>query len=730
MRAFPFLASRGGLGAVAAGVGAALLAGCILAWIDRGEQRGYEATVEDETTRVLTDEAGQIEHVLAARILLADGLAALVRTYPDIASESFEKYAESLSRGTAGLRSIALLPDGIIRYAYPLAGNEAAIGLNLRTMPGQNVAVERAIATRRPILAGPLKLVQGGRGLAMREAVFLPTSDGEDRFWGLVSVVVDFDAVMGAAEVREHRDDVDIAIRGADGLGADGAVFFGDPAIFASGGHVVDIRFPGGSWQIAGEPHDGWSVLRPRAWVRRAVGAAGAVLVGFGSWLMVAYHTNLRRANNATQRLNRSLLTLSRGIEAVAHAQSEDALLDRICRIMVETGGHHLAWIGRAEYDEARSVWPVAAAGDAVAYVKEVRSSWSDATDRGRGPNGTAIRTGRPVVIRRIEASSDMRPWQEAAKRYGFASHVSVPIRGEGSEPFGVMCVYSGETDAFDPAEQELLVRLADTLGHGIHALQSARDLVAAKEEAELANIAKSTFLATMSHELRTPLNAIIGFSEVMFAQTMGPLGNSRYLGYCQDIHQSGQHLLTIINDVLDLSRVEAGRMEVRREPVEVRSTVLSAITMVRERAENAGLVLTADIAPALPPLSADRRLLKQILLNLLSNAVKFTDRGGRVTVAVTRDGEDLEIRIADTGIGMSPEEIEVALTPFAQIDSKLARAYEGTGLGLPLAKSFVELHGGTLTVGSAPGVGTTVTVRFPGSLVDETIENSQAIAI
>ena len=246
---------------------------------------------------------------------------------------------------------------------------------------------------------------------------------------------------------------------------------------------------------------------------------------------------------------------------------------------------------------------------------------------------------------------------------------------------------------------------------------RSARDLVAAKEEAELANRSKSTFLATMSHELRTPLNAIIGFSEVMCAGTFGPLGSARYIDYCSDIHQSGRHVLTIVNDVLDLSRIEAGRMKLYLEPVDVGAAVHAALAMVRERAEMAGVTVTREAAADLPPLSADNRLLKQVLLNLLSNAVKFTERGGSVAVSVSAGAAGgTEIRVADTGIGMTEVEIAVALTPFAQVDSKLAREYQGTGLGLPLAKSFVELHGGSLSVASRPGVGTTVAVWFPAA--------------
>ena len=240
--------------------------------------------------------------------------------------------------------------------------------------------------------------------------------------------------------------------------------------------------------------------------------------------------------------------------------------------------------------------------------------------------------------------------------------------------------------------------------------------LRAAKEEAELANRAKSEFLANMSHELRTPLNAIIGFSEIMERELMGPLGTATYRDYSRDIHESGRHLLDIINDILDLSRIEAGRMELREEGCDPAHMVAACLRMIRERAETARVTVVADVAAELPHLWADERLIKQVLLNLLSNAVKFTPAGGRITVQARVDGGCATFSVRDTGIGMTAEQIPLVLKPFIQVDSSLARRYEGTGLGLPLAKSLIELHGGRLNIESTPGRGTTVTVSLPAN--------------
>jgi len=242
-----------------------------------------------------------------------------------------------------------------------------------------------------------------------------------------------------------------------------------------------------------------------------------------------------------------------------------------------------------------------------------------------------------------------------------------------------------------------------------------AARLARARDEAEAASRTKSNFLANMSHELRTPLNAIIGFSEVMKDEVFGPIGSRRYRDYAQDVHDSGTHLLALINEILDLAKVESGRLEIRESEIALPRVLGACHRLMKERAAEARLEFLLLPLPPLPPLFADEIRVKQILLNLLSNAIKFTPAGGRVTLgAAQNEHGDIALWVRDTGIGMRPEDIPRALEPFGQVEAMSLRREEGTGLGLSLTKALIELHGGGLAIDSTPGAGTTVTVSFP----------------
>jgi two-component system, cell cycle sensor histidine kinase PleC len=248
-----------------------------------------------------------------------------------------------------------------------------------------------------------------------------------------------------------------------------------------------------------------------------------------------------------------------------------------------------------------------------------------------------------------------------------------------------------------------------------LESLRLRFELAAASTAAEAASKSKSDFIANMSHELRTPLNAIIGFSEMIKDRTFGDGALARYVEYAAHIHRSGQHLLEIINDILDLSKIEAGRFELKDERVDLGDVVKTSLLLVTDRAEEAGVALEASVPSPSPVIRGDERAIKQALLNLLSNAVKFTPIGGTVQISVAHDGTGgIRVSVTDTGIGMSPDDIPKAMQPFGQLGDVHTRSRPGTGLGLPIVRSLIEMHQGKLSLISQVGVGTSAEISFP----------------
>ena len=354
--------------------------------------------------------------------------------------------------------------------------------------------------------------------------------------------------------------------------------------------------------------------------------------------------------------------------------------------------------------------------------------------DAGPDADGEGTEDVRPslaAVISRMHPD-DRGPFEAAADHIiatGAAIDEGIDVRitgsGEGADETR-MIRFTGRTILDRQGRVARVIGVAQDISERRRGEDKLRQ---ALEQAEAANRAKSEFLATMSHELRTPMNAILGFTEIMDMKLYGLLGNEQYQDYVRMIHESGEHLLQLINAILDLSKAEQGMIELREDKIDVAGTAHACRRLLQTQADAKDIAFTLDLPDRPPPiLWGDEFRVRQILLNILSNALKFTPDGGMVTFRIrcgSPGGDaptDLEgglmFEIADTGIGMRAEDIPIALAKFGQIDSSLSRRYDGTGLGLPLTKRLIELHGGSLRISSAPGAGTTVTVWFPRSRV------------
>ncbi|TMC78871.1 MAG: GAF domain-containing protein, partial [Chloroflexi bacterium] len=322
------------------------------------------------------------------------------------------------------------------------------------------------------------------------------------------------------------------------------------------------------------------------------------------------------------------------------------------------------------------------------------------------------IRNRRTIHVPDMAAEPDLLSKSKVVQDTRSRSVLGVPVLSE-SEVLGAIVLGRLAVRPFSDREIQLVETFADQAAIAIQNVRLFNEIQQKSGQLEVASRHKSEFLANMSHELRTPLNAIIGFSEVLLERMFGEV-NPKQEDYLRDILGSGRHLLTLINDILDLSKIEAGRMELERGVFSLRGALENGVTMVRERAGRHDIAVALDVGQGLDEIAGDERKIKQVIYNLLSNAVKFTPDGGRVNVTAARENGAATVTVRDTGIGIAPEDQERIFEEFSQVGRDPERAREGTGLGLTLSKRFVELHGGTIKVKSAPGEGSAFTFTLP----------------
>jgi PAS domain S-box-containing protein len=410
-------------------------------------------------------------------------------------------------------------------------------------------------------------------------------------------------------------------------------------------------------------------------------------------------------AEQSEHKVQRALRLLSDCNFAMARSDSETELLSDICRVVVESGGYRMAWVGSAEQDPGKTIRPLVSWGSNDGYLADIKISWDANSELGRGPTGEAIRSGQPQVNQNYLGNPQMAPWREMALRHGYQSSIALPMMLADTGTFGAMMVYAREADAFAPEEVKLLLELAHNMAFGIERLRERARRLAAESASE----AKSAFLANMSHEIRTPMNAVMGMTLLALRADPPP----KVRDYLQKIQSSSRHLLGVINDILDISKLEAGKVALEQVEFDLEQMLDDVVSVISEKAASKGLKLVVEVADKMPmKLIGDPLRLEQVLINLASNAVKFTTQGEiaiNVSLQERRSGQViLHFAVRDTGIGLSQQQRELLFQTFQQADNSITRKYGGSGLGLSISKRLVELMGGRIGLDSRPGIGST----------------------
>ncbi|CAA0086971.1 Autoinducer 2 sensor kinase/phosphatase LuxQ [Zhongshania aliphaticivorans] len=637
---------------------------------------------ENELLRDLSILRANLESALNAKLYLVQGISAMVHANPKFSDATFQKFARELGDGVHSLKSLQLASKGVVSHVWPYPENKQAIGHDLLADPGRREAAEKAIISRDIWLAGPLNLLQGGEALIGRLPIFLNEND-QDYFWGFASILIDFPLLLEEIGLSEFANKNQVAIRGRNGKGADGDVFLGDASIFNNGALLSTIQLPAGQWQIASLPKNNWSKESPNLSRNRQLIFFISMLISLIAYSLLRIPSVLRRAvSRATEALSKSERRFRDAIEALPDG------------FAIFEADQRLAVTNKQLENHFHAIDPNIGIGNRYEdlWNTEVRNGQY----RFKSPEEAETFLTQQLAQHARREQNDS---QQLEKSDGSWLQISESLMRDG----GLVAYYRDITELVKKEQQ----------------------LIEEKIRAETANRAKSDFLATISHELRTPLNAVLGLLGLLKEDNNL---NTEQQEFISTAHSSATHLLSLLNELLDISKMEADKLELEEENFSLLDILSNAVTLLSANAKQKSLLLEYTVDPQLNlPLIGDQGRIRQIILNLLGNAIKFTDTGSVKLNArcLQRHSQSisLEISISDTGIGFNPALSKQLFEPFSQADSSAVRRFSGTGLGLAICKRLVEKMQGEIWADSTPGEGSVFTVHLTLPLAETPIE-------
>ncbi|MFB2938686.1 PAS domain S-box protein [Aerosakkonemataceae cyanobacterium BLCC-F154] len=775
-------------------------------FLAKAEQKQYRQSQRSEVLNKLDAVRANLENALNTQLATKSGLAAYISVNPDVTAAEFNQIAKVVSEQEEDIYSIGAIKGSVIAFGYPPELAKSLVGIDLKKIPGRWEAMQRIIDTKKTMITGPVKLIEGGTGLISYTPVFVTPPNGKPasgEFWGFIGIVIKPEDLYKKSGILAEKITLKYGLRGRDGLGEKGEVFFGDAAIFQENPAIVKVSLPNGYWQLAGIPKQGWETIAPNNVLISIIGGVLAVVSGIQVFILMRDPSRLREAIAKTKETNAMLqseIEDRKRIEAELRLSEEKFSKAFLAcpDVMVITNPSNGLMI---EVNDAFPKIMGYSRQEALGKTSLELNIWVNPEQRSplikKVQSGESVRD-REVLFRRKSGEIftalisieliDIGDWQRSifvirdisdrkraeaalkeserkyhsifdhategifqttidgvfisanpalAQIYGYdspeslmedlsAKRLYVDLKSrkdfiENLEKHGILLEFEAEIYRQDGSiiwisENARAVR--DKKGNLLYYEGTVKDITLrketeealrksemqlqqAKDAAEAANRAKSLFLANMSHELRTPLNAILGFTQLMAKNPAFASGTKEL----DIISRSGEHLLSLINDVLDMSKIEAGRIILNENWFDLYYLLDTLEGMLRLKAKAKGLQVIFDRSPEVPQyIRTDENKLRQVLINLLGNAIKFTEEGG-VTLRISSKkpvnySSLITFEIEDTGTGIAENEIEKLFDPFVQTETG-RKCQQGTGLGLAISRKFVQLMEGDIIVKS-----------------------------